>query len=200
MLTPEREAEIVELARRLGKPLRWQREYPILNRRNASWVRSTVRRSGEAILVVPRPNGNFIFHTKSSYPEGVYRLPGGGINRGEGVEHAARREAQEEMGFDLPMARFLGVVENIFVVDGERLSYPSYVFLTPPTSAAPRVMDPHEQISGFRELPLADFPGIIQQLETLPPDWQPWGEFRAAPHALVLQALAEQRGPRTEEH
>ncbi len=200
MLTPEEENEIQELAPRLGQPLRWQREYPITNRRNADWARTTVRRRGEAILVVPRPNETYLFHTKSSYPEGIYRLPSGGVNRGEGVEHAARRETQEEMGFELPMARFLGVVENVFVVDGERLCYPSYIFLTPPTTAKPRVMDPHEQISDFRELALAAFPRVIAQLEGLLPEWQPWGQFRAAPHALALEALTQDRGRRKEEH
>ncbi len=189
MATAEEQAEIADLARRYGEPRRWTREYPVTTVRNARWVNKSTRRRGEVILVVPRPHGRVLVHTKSDYPDQVYRLPGGGIERGEKIEVALEREAHEEMGFELRPARFLGIVENVFHAGGTDLRYPSYIFSTPITAQPPEVLDSHEEISGFRDVPLAELGQIARRLESLPPEWQPWGRFRAAPHELVLETF-----------
>ncbi len=192
MLTPEEEAEITQLASRLGTPLRWTREYTATTDKDREWFRNTTRRRAEVIQVLPRPGGRVLVHTKSTYPAGVYRLPGGGVNRGEPIEPAARRETLEETGFDVAPTRLLGVIENTFNVDGEKLSYPSFIFLMPLTREAPHVLDPDEQISGFSEIPLVELPQIAEQLSGLPPDWQPWGQFRAAPHQLAYERMKDE--------
>jgi 8-oxo-dGTP pyrophosphatase MutT (NUDIX family) len=189
MLTPKEEAEIQELAGRLGPPLRWTREYTATTERNREWARKVTRRRAEVILVLPRPGGLLLVHTKSTYPKGINRLPGGGVDRDEAVEIAARREAFEETGLQVVPARLLGVIENTFNLDGHKLSYPSYIIMMEPTTAMPSVQDLDEQISGFSEFPPQDLPALANQLNALPADWQPWGQFRAAPHALVAEAL-----------
>jgi 8-oxo-dGTP pyrophosphatase MutT (NUDIX family) len=153
-----------------------------------------VRRRGEVVLAVPRPGGRFLLHTKSTYPDNVYRLPGGGINPSEAVEHAARREMGEELGFDLELTRFIGVVENEFLLGDEGLAYPTYVLLTEPTAMVPRVMDPSEPIAGFRDATLEEIREVVRRLLSLPDEWQPWGQFRAEPHAMLLERLDEFKG------
>lgn len=183
------EEEIRELAARLGDPLRWRKEYAARGQRNKAWIRRTVRRRGEILLAVPRPGERFLLHTKSTYPDHIYRLPGGGINPAEAVEHAARREMGEELGFDLGLTRFIGVVENEFIVGDERLAYPTYVLTTEPTAKIPQVMDPSEPIAGFRDATLDEIREVVRQLSSLPDEWQPWGQFRAAPHVMLLERL-----------
>ncbi len=197
MLTPDEQAEIERLAKQLGTPLLRKREFIATTERDIDWLHRQIRRRGEVILVVPRPNGRVLLHTKSNYPSGIYRLPGGGVNPGEELLHAAEREVQEETGFDVPMARFLGVVDNEFQVPGNRLSYPSYVFLTQPTTGAPRVMDPDEDISDFGEVPIEELSQVAAQLEGMSPEWQLWGQFRATPHTIALEALTNDRRPPT---
>lgn len=50
---------------------------------------------------------------------GFARPLGGGIDFGETSEAAAIREIKEELGFDITEVRLLGMVENIFVLEGE---------------------------------------------------------------------------------
>jgi 8-oxo-dGTP pyrophosphatase MutT (NUDIX family) len=191
MLNPEEEAEIAELARRFGKPVRWRRDYRVDTPEFVEWVNNLAKRRGEIVLVVPRPEGLLLLHTKGFYPAAVFRLPSGGIHRGERAEDAARREGYEELGFDLKLSRLLGVVENVLHVDDSQVIYPSYIFITEPMSATPQTMHPDEPISEFREVELAKLPAIARALEELPPDWAAWGKFRAAPHRLVAEALGK---------
>lgn len=193
MLSAEAEAEVTSLARRLGEPRRWMREYAA-SPEKAGWVKKMLKRPGEVSLVVPGAANGVWLHTKEFYPPGVYRLPSGGIHEGESVESAAFREAFEEMGFKPDLALFLGLIENIFEVGGESSVYPTYIFETSLLTGAPHVVDLDEPISGFRLIDISELAQVSDQLNALPPHWQPWGHFRAASHALVLEALKEARG------
>ena len=51
--------------------------------------------------------------------ETFYRPLGGEIEFGEKAEDALRREILEELGAEITNIRFLGVLENIFVFNGE---------------------------------------------------------------------------------
>ena len=56
-------------------------------------VREKERRMGiadEVVMVVPRPGGKVLLHTKSFYPPGTYRLPTGRLRLGESPEAANR--------------------------------------------------------------------------------------------------------------
>ncbi len=189
MLTPNVEAEIGELAAGYGSPRRWRREYRIASDKDAEWVRRMMRRRGEVILIVPRPDGRVLLHTKQFYPASVFRLPSGGIRRDERVLDAAQREAYEELGFNIPIARFLGVLENEFIVDGETLTYPSFIFQTEPLTDSPQVIDPDEEITAFLEVSVEELKNIAESLVALPREWEMWGRFRAAPHLLAKDAL-----------
>lgn len=52
-------------------------------------------------------------------PIGYHRLIGGGVEHGETHSAAIRREVSEELSATIRDLRHLGVVENIFQIDGE---------------------------------------------------------------------------------
>ncbi|WP_404381302.1 NUDIX domain-containing protein [Knoellia locipacati] len=52
-------------------------------------------------------------------PEGFHRLIGGGVEHGETALDAVLREVCEELGATLLEPELLGVLENIFELDGE---------------------------------------------------------------------------------
>ena len=69
-------------------------------------------RDGKRILV-----GDAFDPTKN---ELFYCPPGGGIEFGESSEEALRREILEELGTEIENPRLLGVLENIFIFNGEK--------------------------------------------------------------------------------
>lgn len=74
-----------------GERLRWRLFHPV-----TIGARVVLVREGQVLLV------------RHSYRAGWF-LPGGGVDKGETLEEAARREAREEAGAILEEARLLGV-------------------------------------------------------------------------------------------
>lgn len=96
----------------------------------------------EVVLVLPRPGGKVITTAKRFYPEGVFRIPSGGIHPGETPEQAFVREAMEETGLDVePLARIAEMV--LHCVAGGRLRrshklrYPRFAHHRPSASDRP---------------------------------------------------------------
>lgn len=155
------------------------------------WRKLAVKRNrrGEVALALQRPDGQVLLHTKPFYPANVYRLPTGGVFPDEPVTSGALREAREETGLNVRLARCAGMVVYTFR-DGERtLPFVSYVFLAHVNDAAPVPTDADEPISGFRYVPPAELRAVAAALRGLPERWADWGAVRAPPHDLVADAL-----------
>jgi ADP-ribose pyrophosphatase YjhB (NUDIX family) len=72
-----------------------------------------------ALGVIRRGNELLVFEGHDDVKgETYYRPLGGGIDFGEPAEDALRREFREELAAELTNVSLLGVVENIFTVDG----------------------------------------------------------------------------------
>lgn len=149
----------------------------------------------EVVLVVCRPDGRVLLHTKRFYPEGVWRLPSGRLKEGEPPEAAARREAKEELGFDVVSGQLLGRLNVLLEGEGASLPFASWVFLLAAEGREPAVQDREEEIAGFVWVPVPHLRAVAGQLEALPPPWQGWGKFRAAAHTFVADLLAREGVP-----
>jgi len=175
---------------RFGQPE--EREYLLRVSRDAFRRRAMVRetRSAEVVLLIRRPNGRFLLHTKSFYPSGSYRVPTGGIEQGEDLIAAACREAREETGLQVSIERFLGILHYRFCWNDQETDFTSYVFLLKETGGRLAPQDSSEQISGYKEVTLDEFPEIARKLEeTLLQKWTAWGQFRALAHRFAFEVL-----------
>lgn len=152
------------------------------------------KRVAEVVILLRLRNGRYLVHTKRFYPEGIYRLLSGGIKADEGLVTAVRRETKEETGLDVRVERFLGILRHRFVWQGGSLSFTSYLFAVAETGGTLQFNDPGEEITGFREVSLAEIAGIADQLESLPPAWNDWGRFRALAHRLVVEVFSGDDG------
>ena len=109
----DREAEIAQLSAQYGAPLRQCCALDMSRANDAWWSTGKARRrDGEVALFIRRRNGNLILHTKDFYPDGVLRVPTGGIKPGEAVIAAVQRETLEETGLEVAVERFLALGLN----------------------------------------------------------------------------------------
>ena len=59
---------------------------------------------------------------------GTYSLPGGGIEIGESIEAALKREVREETGLEIEIIRFYRFEEQFFYYDPADIAFHSFLF------------------------------------------------------------------------
>jgi ADP-ribose pyrophosphatase YjhB (NUDIX family) len=186
--------EIETLARRFGDPSRQTCDMEVTHATYDAWSRKIatgpVACRGEVIMVIIRPNGNVLLHTKNFYPSGVYRLLSGRVLWQEDVEHTLHREVREETSLDVNVERFLGLIEYRFQWQGNALPFVSYLFELHEIGGHLCCLDRGEGITDFREASIEELSDVAAQLEALDSDWQDWGRFRAVAHYMVKELLS----------
>jgi ADP-ribose pyrophosphatase YjhB (NUDIX family) len=186
--------EIQSLASKFGEPHRQTCDMEVSQATYRAWSRKLstgpVACRGEVIMVIVRPNGNVLLHTKDFYPSGVYRLLTGRVLWHEGVETALQREVVEETSLNVTVERFLGLLEYQFHCEGNTLPFVSYLFQLRERGGELCCRDQGEGITDFREASISELSHIAAQLERLEPQWQDWGNFRAVAHYLTQELLA----------
>ncbi|MCA1814762.1 MAG: NUDIX domain-containing protein [Halobacteriales archaeon] len=103
-----------------------------------------------AVVALVRDGGVLLQRRLRAPGAGLWELPGGKVQPGEGPEDAARREAREELGVDVRIVRALGVHEH---------QYPGgpHVRLHAFLAEAVGEVAPHE---ARRWVPLPELPGL----------------------------------------
>jgi len=149
----------------------------------------TRNRRGEVVLAIGRPAGCVLLHSKGWYEPGVYRLLSGGIDLDEAVETTLARELEEETGLALHTTHFPGVLDCRIHYTSQKLSFVSYVFYLPRTEGVLRLPQTAEDISEFRDVPIADLPFVAEDLRHVPPPRTGWGHWRAVAHDFVHEIL-----------
>lgn len=63
-------------------------------------------------IIIKRQTGIVLIKRKNDPYKGHYALPGGFVDVGETVEHAAIREAKEETGLDIEIVKLVGIYSD----------------------------------------------------------------------------------------
>lgn len=82
---------------------------------------------GVGVLLV-RDNRLLLIKRKYNPDAGYWSIPGGHLDLGEKVEVAAEREALEETGFKVKVAKLAGIIDKIMYDDEGKIEY-HYVLL-----------------------------------------------------------------------
>ena len=148
-------------------------------------------RRAEVVFCVCRENENTVTVTCSEYPEGVYRIPTGGIRYGEDIVQAMFREVREELGLQVEVARFAGVVRIRFVSGKESIMFYSYVFILRETGGRLLLDATDDEISAVLEADISKLEEISEKLGKIEGRWSDWGKFRQVSTAAALDELKQ---------
>lgn len=190
-LSPERRAEITTLAARYGAPVARRVTDP---RMRPFLLDMVGKRDAEVCMVIQRPDGSFITMTKAFYPPGIFRLPTGGVEAGETIEAALRREVDEETGLEIIIERLLAVTG--YFTEGAPV-FICFTFLVREVGGTLAAKDLAERVAAYGSLRVADLPAHIAQLEAITSDSRTdqsivsnaWAFLRADEHRGVWEAL-----------
>ena len=197
-LTRATEGELARLAARYGAPL-------VVDAPIADEFDDPIRRRdryGEVCMVVRRPTGKVLLSIKTFYPRGAYRLPTGGIHKGEKVYDALLRETHEETGLDTTVERFLARISYRALAPSSPPLFHTFAFLLREAGGTLGALDLSEQLEDWREVDAAELPRVADALNDLQTtsahdiggDWRAWGKFRAVVHRVVHEALTTRDG------
>ena len=180
--------EVTALAAHYGSPLRWSVELEADEYTRSYRFSDKGDRRAEAVFAVLDPSGGIWVHAKAHYPRHIYRLPSGGIDWHEDVEHGLLREIDEEMALRVRVERFLGLIEYTFHHEGQVAHFASYIFLIGSEGGAPQ---PHarEAITDFHMVLPGHLTQTAAELRNLMGDRHGWGQWRAIAHDMVYESL-----------
>ncbi len=77
---------------------------------------------GVGVMMV-RDNHLLLIKRKYNPDAGYWSIPGGHLDLGERVEHAAVRETQEETGFKTKISKLAGIINKIMYDDEGKIEY-----------------------------------------------------------------------------
>lgn len=146
-------------------------------------------RRGEVVFCVIRPNGKIITITCSEYPENIYRIPTGGIGHEEDILNAVYREVREELGLEVRIRSFAGVVRIRFEHRDESVMFYSYIFILDEIGGRLLMDASDDEISGVREADIGELEEIVRSLDSINGKWHDWGKFRYITSNAVLNYL-----------
>jgi len=154
-------------------------------------IKSVVQkdRRGEVVFCVVRPNGKIIAITCKEYPKGVYRIPTGGIGQNEDVIEAIYREVKEELGLDVEISAFAGVIRIRFEHKNEYIMFYSYVFILNEIGGELLRDASDDEISEVMEVDLDGLERIVRTLGEVRGKWEDWARFRLVTSGAVLNYL-----------
>jgi 8-oxo-dGTP pyrophosphatase MutT (NUDIX family) len=139
---------------------------------------TTVLNSGHEVLAI----------AKHSYPSGVYRVPGGGLQPGEPLAAGAAREAYEETGLTFTPDHYLLRVSAKFTSGADSLDWTTHIVSGTTPSAQPDPVDLHE-IREARWVAWDELLGPITEL--MRETGKPLFAYRIALHRATFAEMCE---------
>ncbi len=165
---------------------------------------TTRNRRAEICYILHRgnPQEAVLLHRKTYYPANAWRLPTGGIERGESVLDTLAREIEEETSFQIEkgpnpvrIEAFAGVISyELFHQTEQRIhTFATWHFLvSAPASAQPISLDPDEHLDGWAWRSIGEMGRVADELERITAQdsqWHHWGRYRALSHRFVERAI-----------
>jgi len=148
-------------------------------------------RRGEVVFGVVRPNGRLILITCDEYPAGIYRVPTGGINYGEDVLEAVKRETMEELGLTAEIVKFGGVIKLKFSYEEDSEMFYCYLFLLKEVSGRLLEDATDAEVSEVLEADYEKILSACDKLKNIEGKMSDWGKFRAVTTNAIANIYKE---------
>lgn len=148
-------------------------------------------RRGEVVFCVFM-NSRIITIRSSEYPEGVFRIPTGGIRYEENIEQAVLREVEEELGIRTTIRSFEGVIKMRMTHLKKSVMFYSYLFFLDYVDGNLLEDATEDEVSEVKLVSHKELYGISNYLLTLTSFWEDWGRFRYETTSFAYEMIKNQ--------
>ncbi|HEQ99056.1 MAG TPA: NUDIX hydrolase [candidate division Zixibacteria bacterium] len=118
-----------EFERRYGHPEELFTSFEMTPGEYQNLLNSQKHGRSHDVTIFIRKNNRWIVNAKPWYPEGLYRIPSGGIHPDESLGEGARREAFEETGSRIEILRYFLRIFVRFYSDNRSVDWISHLVL-----------------------------------------------------------------------
>jgi len=146
-------------------------------------------RRGEVVFCVLRPDGKIITTTCESYPKDIYRIPTGGLGYEEDIIKAVFREVKEELGLEVEIIKFGGVIKINFTYEKDNFMFYSYLFILKELKGRLLLDALDNEISDVKEVSLEELQFAVEKLNHIKDKWKDWGRFRYITSNGIIELL-----------
>ena len=136
-------------------------------------------RRGEVGFLLKRKNGKYVVVRSRKYPKYVYRIPTGGIRFSENAIDALYREIKEELGVEIKVETFKGIIEYEIRYKEDVIKFYSYVFGVTELSGNLIEDATENEITDYKEVELCELKEMAQRLINVEGAWKDWCGFRS---------------------
>jgi 8-oxo-dGTP pyrophosphatase MutT (NUDIX family) len=164
--------------------------------RRIEMSRAGLKAASVAVCIVSRRDAHSLLITRRAAGlrshAGQWALPGGGRDRGESAQDAARRELHEETGVQTGPGNVLGVLDDYVTRSGYRIT-PVVVWGGP---VSPAMSGPASEVAQIHVIPLADL-DVAPRLLRIPESDAPviqlplLGRYLHAPTAAIIYQFCQ---------
>jgi ADP-ribose pyrophosphatase YjhB (NUDIX family) len=173
---------------RFGPPERWDGSREISARNAATIARSSARgRAHDVTFVIRSQDARIVIVRKPQFPPGAWRIPSGGVDRGESFEAGTLREALEETGLEIELTGYPLVAESAFTHAGAVIPWTSHV-VTATASSETLAPQDRVEIEDARWAPMAELTGSVAGV--LRASGSPLFLYRADLHDRIAAAIS----------
>ncbi len=182
------EVEFAGLKKSYGKDAKEENIELNINKKLFNEMKENIKkdRRGEVAFAVERPNGKVVVVRTSFYPETIYRLPTGGINHGEDIVEALYREVKEELGLEIDIHKFLGVIKYTLINNEDNIKFYSYVFWVKEKGGNILEDALEDEVSEYMEVNNEELEDVVDILKKFEGEWKDWCMYRAITTEYIL--------------
>jgi len=176
---------------RFGAPAEWDASREVGERERDSIARSGRSQRQHDVTFAVEREGMLAVIRKPQFPAGAWRIPSGGIDRGETFDEGAQREALEETGLEIELTGYPLVARSVFTHRGERLPWVTHVVTARTTSGGELAPRDREEIEDARWMGWDELTGPVAK--TLRGSGGALFAYRAELHERLVQILGVSR-------
>lgn len=138
-----------------------------------------IDRRGEVGFLLKRKNGKYVVIRSKKYPKNIYRIPTGGIGFDETAKDALYREVKEELGVNVEIETFKGIIEYEIKYKEEIIKFYSYLFGISELSGNLIQDATEDEISDYMEVDTEELKALGNKLRNTEGAWRDWCIFRS---------------------
>jgi len=145
------------------------------------------RRRAEVAYLLINPKKEVFIVRKRMYPEGVFRIPTGGVKHGETPLQAITRELVEETGMTMSPSAYALKIEYTLSWPGSTKTFATHLFVFHTADQNPVIIDKDKEHDTHKFVGPSELPQIFEILKRVQGPWNHWAVFRSILHDRIVE-------------